>query len=378
MSESSQAPYTVSISDLRSKLDLSNRWEESDHGIWSAWAGSSLKFHSQKPVSNISLKIGHKTDRKDRWNGGTPSFAVSVAENMGLNSNSPVKIKTFEAEPGTLVKLWEEPIRDCDVEIMLIDWASVLEIEGFSTPVYDPDQFGIVNLNPSHTTEQMLFIGDSITCGLALDKSAGGQPIPRGVLDAFACRALSILQEKHSRVLSFEALAYPGICLVGGRRENRDSADDGELGMVDRFFHTSPWEAVPWRPRGRPRFICIALGTNDEANDVSPSVFRDTLMNFIRKLAAVFDSVKAFYIVPPFRDFHEVDSGKIHCDLVSDPIIVDDLLIEVCGHINSRMIAEYTVDGLHPTVEGHNVLADNLAGFLVDHLPPPPPAFPDE
>ncbi|KAF7368823.1 Lipase-GDSL domain-containing protein [Mycena venus] len=138
--------------------------------------------------------------------------------------------------------------------------------------------------------------------------------------------------------------------------------------MVERFFHISPWDTTTWTPRGSPKFICIALGTNDEAKDVAPDLFRLTLERFIRRLSITFPSVTVFYVVPPFRDFNEADVGAIHGDLVSRPVTVDDLLINVCNGINSEMTLEHTVDGLHPTLEGHAVLAKSLAHFLAPQI----------
>ncbi|KAF8218109.1 SGNH hydrolase-type esterase domain-containing protein [Mycena galopus ATCC 62051] len=259
-----------------------------------------------------------------------------------------------------LVQLWDEDIKESHVEIVLIDWASVLEIEGFVCA----DPATIVS-PASLPKDQILFIGDSITCGLALDESDGGQPMPRGILDAFPHRAISLLREKLLHPLSFEMVAYPGISLVSLDPPQQDSTL--RTGMVDRLLHISPWDTAAWTPRGNPTFICIALGTNDEANDVSPALFRRTLQEFVRTLSITFPSVKAFY-VPPFRDFSEADAGEIYSDLVSHPVTVDDLLIEVCTGINSGMTSEHTVDGLHPTLAGHDILAGNLAQFLVPQL----------
>jgi hypothetical protein len=136
-----QNPPNSSILYLGSNLTLSSRWEHSDGAIWSAWAGSSIKFYSTSWMSQLFMKIGSKTERKDRWNGGTPLFAVSVVERAqyaphGTFSSAVIKTKTFEAAPGMLVQLWDEPIKNCHVEIILIDWASILEIEGFVSVVH--------------------------------------------------------------------------------------------------------------------------------------------------------------------------------------------------------------------------------------------------
>ncbi|KAJ6551768.1 hypothetical protein B0H19DRAFT_1158820 [Mycena capillaripes] len=372
MDEYPPSSRMLSIPYLGSTLKLSSRWEYSNNGaIWSAWAGSSIKFYCLNPLSGLFMRIGPKTERKDRWNGGTPLFCVSVEKVRPRNqpSSRPISVietKTFDAEPGMLVQMWDEPIKDCFVEITLIDWASILEIDGFvSTHRSTIERKVLV------AKDQILFIGDSLTCGLALDPSAGGQPIPRGVLDAFPSRTISVLSDNYSYDLSLEMVAYPGMSLVTiEQQDENDCTAPGTFGMVDRFFHTSPWDATAWTPRGTPKFICIALGTNDEANDVVPSVFRSTLEQFIRRLSATFTSVKAFYVVPPFRDFNETDAGQIHSDLVSRPVVVDDLFIKVCSEINSEMTAQHTVDGLHPTLAGHALLAENLARFLATQRPP--------
>ncbi|KAJ7023055.1 SGNH hydrolase-type esterase domain-containing protein [Mycena alexandri] len=350
-------------------LTLSSRWESSDGGaICSGWAGSSIKFYSHNLLSGVYMRIGHKTQRKDRWNGGTPMLSVSVMSRTqdSRSSADRIQTRTLDAEPGTTVQLWEEPIKDCFVEIVLVDWASILEIDGFMTA--HPE--GIKPISTVHP--QILFIGDSITCGLALERSDGGQPIPRGMLDAFPSQALAMLRETQSYNLCLNVLAYPGILLVGNNVPDVDEfAGSGPSGMVDRFFHSNPWDTTAWSPSGNPEFICIALGTNDEANDVSPDAFRMTLERFIRRLSTTFPSVKAFYVIPPFRDFSETDAGAIHRDLVSRPLAIAELDIRTCVDINSEMAVEHTVDGLHPTVAGHACLAENLVRFLSTHRPLP-------
>ncbi|KAJ7694881.1 hypothetical protein B0H17DRAFT_1057041 [Mycena rosella] len=302
-------------------------------------------------------------------------LAVSITQPASPNGNPVVETRTLDAEPGMVIKLWDKPIQQqedgkdegetisCYVEINLIDWASILEIDGFIS-----DRKEHVERDLTVANHQILFIGDSITCGLALEASDGGQPAPQGILDAFPCRAISILREKHSYPLSLDVVAYPGIPLVG---LDNDSGSPLVTGMVDRFFYVSFISGTPWTPQGTPQFICIALGMNDEANDVPPQIFRSTLERFIRTLSATFPSVKAFYVIPPFRDFNEPDAGAIHADLISNPLAVDAHDVRVCGDIASGMTAEHTADGLHPTCSGHNHLAGNLARYLKAQRPPP-------
>ncbi|KAJ7171094.1 SGNH hydrolase-type esterase domain-containing protein [Mycena filopes] len=343
-------------------LTLSSRWQLCDNGaICSAWASSSIKFYSRNPVSDLWIKIGGRTERKDCWNGGTPMLAVSVANRA--NSIVQTKTKTIDVAPNTVIRLCDEPTEDCLVEVVLVDWATTLEIDAFLTSSTDAQ--GIAPDPPEST--QILFIGDSISCGLALEASDGGEPIPRGVLDAFPAQAVAILREKYLYPLSLEVVAYPGISLADTTSGAEDQSISG--GMITRFFHSSPWETAPQTLSGNPKLICIALGTNDEAADVSPDVFRKTLDKFIRRLATTFPGASRFYIIPPFRDFADPDAGAIARDLISHPIIVTvdglDLDVQTCGDLYSGMTRELTVDGLHPTLAGHTQLARNLAEFLV-------------
>ncbi|KAJ7694901.1 hypothetical protein B0H17DRAFT_1057076 [Mycena rosella] len=258
-------------------------------------------------------------------------LAVSGTKPASPKGNPVVETRTLDAEPGMVIKLWDEPIQQhengedeegetisCNVEITLIDWASILETDGFIS-----DRTEHVDRDLTVANHQILFFGDSMTCGLALEASDGGQPVPHGILDAFPSQTISILREKHSYLLSLDVVAYPGISLVG----LDDSGSSLVTGMVDRFFHVSFTLGTPWTPWGSPQFICFALGTNDEANDVLPQIFRSTLERLIRTLSATFPSVKAFYVI--------------------------------------------TVESLHPTCSGHNHLAGNLARYLKAQRPPP-------
>ncbi|KAJ6629330.1 hypothetical protein B0H10DRAFT_1986672 [Mycena sp. CBHHK59/15] len=337
--------YMVPIPCVRRLLTLSNRWEYSANGaIWSAWAGASIKFsfsgHSSPP-SSLFMRLGPKTQRKDRWNGGTPMFAVTVSPTPN-SQPSAVTTETFDGEAGAIACIWNAPSgaerlavgwapERYLVEIVLIDWASILEIDGFIT-----DDSTYLIGHPTTQSPPMLLIGDSISCGFAVEKSQGGQPIPLGTLNAFPSHAMRLLRNQVPRNLDLEIVAYPGISLVG-----LNSA----LGMVDRFFRATPWDTNTWTPRGDPEFICIALGTNDEANDVEPDTFRTTLERFIHTLSTTFTSVKTFYIIPPFRDFNEADAGAIYRNLVSQPFTAGDIDIRICDDINSGITSAHTVDG---------------------------------
>ncbi|KAG6823329.1 hypothetical protein H0H93_003846, partial [Arthromyces matolae] len=112
-------------------------------------------------------------------------------------------------EPSQIVKLVsansdEEIGRKKMLELILVDWASVLEIEGFYT-----DSENEI-LKPSKAEEiHVLHIGDSISCGF----SNGSQPIPRGCLEAFPFIARDVLRKKDMH-MEIDLVAFPGISLT--------------------------------------------------------------------------------------------------------------------------------------------------------------------
>lgn len=143
-----------SISKLRelipqtSHLTCTSRWEIQNGSLLSAWGGACIKFLYSG--STLNIRFGSETQRKDRWNGGTRMLEVSVS-GFQPDSKSTRKQSDESAQPDDAAiattrryhldahpgLVYSVPLH-CDqetfvVEITLIDWASIVEIDSFQT-----------------------------------------------------------------------------------------------------------------------------------------------------------------------------------------------------------------------------------------------------
>ncbi|KAH7884999.1 SGNH hydrolase-type esterase domain-containing protein [Phlebopus sp. FC_14] len=262
-----------------------------------------------------------------------------------------------------------EPQRVFCVELVLVDWASVFEMEAVcvqSTVLMSRQEDSIHPFPTSipHETH-ILLVGDSISCGYAIAPEDGGQPIPRGYCDAFPYIAMNLLRQRGHKA-QVDTIAYPGVTLT--------KTEDSSLGMGEMFFQISPWDRSPYKPLEHPSLIVIALGTNDEAQDVDHNHFLATLNDFIQRLCKGFDNVTDVCIIPPFPDFSEQSDPQLSLasrirqvppdikgvQAQDGPIFPPIHVLDVIDGLNIT----HTVDGLHPTFQGHQVLGHNLAERL--------------
>ncbi|CCM05791.1 uncharacterized protein FIBRA_08024 [Fibroporia radiculosa] len=351
------APVVWSAIELAatSRLTISSRWKKTSEGsLLSAWSGSSIRFIYSG--SALELKFGSRTERKDRWNGGTQMLECSVIPTTSRSSDlRREQIRRFDAELGFVFSL---PLigEKCTVCVTHIDWASVVEVESFLVGAGEI-------IEPFTEAEQwptVMVMGDSISCGYAPSEK---EPILRGCLDAFPHRAQRILADTCSLSLNIELVAYPGASLVEPTDE--ECADGIPFSILTKFFDHSPWSHHKWEISGMPTVIVIALGTNDESNDVSFDRFIDELNTFNKTLIKVFPSVKDIWLIPPFEDFNETGHSEFRQHLLSGSHAVHfsvDLPVRICD-LQNVMTKDLTVDGLHPTVKGQEILANSFAEF---------------
>ncbi|KIY53525.1 hypothetical protein FISHEDRAFT_55111 [Fistulina hepatica ATCC 64428] len=101
------------------------RWEaQTTRSILASWAGASLSFvwHGKR---SLRLRTGPATERKDRFNGGTPNLCFNARP---MRKGDPF-MRTYDVDGAQEIEL-SNPINELAiVEIMLIDWASTLELE---------------------------------------------------------------------------------------------------------------------------------------------------------------------------------------------------------------------------------------------------------
>ena len=110
-----------------------------------SWTSASVSFLFSG--SKLSIAIGEATERKDKENGGTPMLAIITGENEEDALKDPTTWKTADAHPSRDLVIFDEEaggnLYDKHfVRIILIDWASQVEITGLVT-----DEVGAPDLN---------------------------------------------------------------------------------------------------------------------------------------------------------------------------------------------------------------------------------------
>ncbi|KAG6845529.1 hypothetical protein H0H87_007773 [Tephrocybe sp. NHM501043] len=346
-------------------IERSGRWHTSDTGsLIASWCGASLKFsHTGR---SLSIKIGALAERKDRFNGGTPMLACVISQDSKED-----EIALYDPEPLKTVDLFiakseDDVAKERVVELTLIDWASILEIEEFI--VFPADSIS----KPRHVDYiRSLHIGDSISCGF----SDGSMRVPRGCLDAFPFLVRDALR-KEGVMIEIDMVAFPGASLTDPTEEEIESEGNLPKGLGTRFSHASPWSESEYEDERLPaQLLVVALGTNDEARDVTAARYQASLLGLISKVHILnADSLKHIVVLHPFPDFTEEDEEEFPVSSAESsldahiPTFVDTLrtsfphiTITACN-IGKGITEECTMDGLHPTVDGQAALATAWLG----------------
>ena len=114
-------------------VERSGRWSQSSSDTLTAsWCGASLQFVFSGRA--LLIRPGKRTERKDPWNGGTPMLIWTITPE-GSEDSEPFIVQSADAEPLKEIILVDgdlvSPMGDClyFVRIMLVDWASVFEVE---------------------------------------------------------------------------------------------------------------------------------------------------------------------------------------------------------------------------------------------------------
>ncbi|KAG6900465.1 hypothetical protein C0993_010183 [Termitomyces sp. T159_Od127] len=233
-------------------IERSGRWQASDNGaLLASWCGASLKFiHTGR---TLSIKTGPQTERKDRFNGGTLMVACVISQD-----SEGEEIALYDFEPSQTKELFvarseDEVWKRRTVELTLIDWASVLEIEAFMVP-----SAGDITRPLRSNYIRSLHIGDSISCGF----SDGCVPISRGCLDAFPFVVRDALR-REGVMVEVDMVAFPGVSLTDPTREEMDSEENLPKGMETRFSHASPWSDLDYEGVHLPtHLLVVALGNH--------------------------------------------------------------------------------------------------------------------
>jgi hypothetical protein len=116
-------------------IERAGRWSHSSSSdtLVASWCSASLRFlFTGRP---LRIRPGKRTERKDPWNGGIPTL-VWIITPEGVDDLEPPVVESADAEPLKEIVLIDEGHdvphmvdRLCCVQITLVDWASVFEVE---------------------------------------------------------------------------------------------------------------------------------------------------------------------------------------------------------------------------------------------------------
>ena len=113
-------------------IERSGRWSRSPFDTLTAsWCSASIRFLFSGRL--LRIRPGKNTERKDPENGGTPMLVWTITPE-GTDSSEPLVVESGDAHPFREITLIEDGHvtlvdRPCFVQITLVDWASVFEVE---------------------------------------------------------------------------------------------------------------------------------------------------------------------------------------------------------------------------------------------------------
>jgi len=193
----------------------------------------------------------------------------------------------------------------------------------YSTILYLFFTFAVCNAQEGKKT--ILFFGDSITAGYGLEKD---QAFP------------ALIQSK------IDSLGY-SYNVVNAGLSGETSA--GGLRRID------------WVLRQKIDIFVLELGGNDGLRGIEPESTKGNLIKIIKKVRSKYPDVKILFTgmqAPPNMGIDYTEKFKNIFYSVADSMDVyfyPFILEDVAGYEELNL-----PDGIHPTAEGHQIIADNL------------------
>ncbi|KAL0953042.1 hypothetical protein HGRIS_007244 [Hohenbuehelia grisea] len=340
-----EARATQVIQPSSSLIWYHGRWDDIP-STW--WPGSGFKLSFSKAPSTLILNIGSSASSppiiaSTRF--GSSGAWTTVNLNAGANT-IPVTVSAGSPVVFDVVTQMEGGNARLELTSIEIDAAAQLT-------TYTPSQYAFE------------FIGDSISAGYN---------DPRGVVDAYSFKTGDNFKAEHNQI------TQSGICMTD------DACYSGGRGMSYLYFRTqnsayvyltgnttTAWDFKKYKVA--PTHIFINLGTNDNSFSHTGTAFSNVFVSFLKNLRTVHPKAPVF-ILRPFgwtsatgvTYYFQAEFDAVAAALPDNNMFV----VDTKGWIRPGD----TVDGTHPTPDGHTNLATQLTNYLVNFglkLPGGPP-----
>lgn len=179
------------------------------------------------------------------------------------------------------------------------------------------------------------FVGDSITAGYKTSRLG---------LDTYGWKTGELLHLRHTLI------ARPGYCLV---------AQSGCVGQSTQFFDTDSTGSQPWDfSRYQATAVIINLGTNDHNHGVTNAQFQSAYTTFLRDIRAKYPNAELF-VMETFKGWY-VNETKA---AVSSRNNAGDAKVHYVDTTGWLSASDFS-DGIHPTAQGHTIIANHLAPII--------------
>lgn len=211
------------------------------------------------------------------------------------------------------------------------------------------DTDGAWRAAPALPPRKLMVLGDSVTCGAAIDRVAGEKP------DA----AWGSPRESYGMLLARRLNAQVQLVCYGGRGLIRTwEGKTDELNLADYYAMALPTQpaSVPWDQREyRPDAIIVAIGTNDMTTGIPDrEQYVQAYVSLVRTLLR--DHPQARVMLTEGSILHSEKRAALHS------YIADTLRLVADPRVRAIASTHYPGDATdaHPTREQHVRITDDL------------------
>jgi hypothetical protein len=313
------------------------------------------------PSAEGSLRLGFcGTVLHFRFHGRQLAMRVKATTDevyfdVGVDGAEPVRLRCHAGE-GDYPLLTQTNAADHILEITRRSesWQGTCEVSGF-----DLGAHGVLLTPPELPVRKLMFIGDSITCGAALDI------IPNDPLKGKTAHEdqTSNARLSYGKLLASKLNAQCVLVSYGGRGVIRDWQGIRNINNAPQFYEL----ALPddpsclWKQNSyAPDAIAICLGTNDFSQGIpDENEFVNAYVEFIRKIRRDSPQARIFLLDSPMLADADGKTPK--------RTVLHAYLQEITGAINSPQVQLASIshyEGIpgngHPTRADHEAIAQEL------------------